>query len=183
MKAYEYIIFITDLILSYLPIPYLQDLLVWFYRKLTQSKLIVEVNGNFESAFKFGREGKQKATFADRLKDKWNKLIIFYVVQLADMVKLVYGKQLSPLKIEKKRLRIMSFPNIVPIKYFLEKEKKDGKYILLLGFPWYLKGVDILIKAFNVISKEFPEYRLKIVGWCPEGKEYYEDLAKNNTQK
>jgi glycosyltransferase involved in cell wall biosynthesis len=49
-----------------------------------------------------------------------------------------------------------------------------------MGYPWYLKGVDILIKAFNKITDEFPEYRLKIVGWCPEGREYFENLAKDN---
>jgi len=149
---------------------------------ITQTKLIIEVNGNFESSFKFGREGKQVASVADRIKEKLSKILVYYIVKRADIVKLVYEKQLKPLNINEKKIRIMSFPNIVPIKYFLEKEKKDGKYILLLGFPWYLKGVDILIKAFNVISKEFPEYRLKIVGWCPEGKEYYKDLAKNNSK-
>ena len=49
-----------------------------------------------------------------------------------------------------------------------------------MGFPWYLKGVDILIKAFNRIHADFPEYSLKIVGWIPEGKEYFEKLSEGN---
>ena len=97
------------------------------------------------------------------------------------MVKLVYNGQLKPLKFPKEhKIKTISFPNFVPIKFFLESEKTEGKYILLMGYPWYLKGVDVLIKAFNIISDEFPDYSLKIVGWIPEGKEYFINLSKGN---
>ena len=54
-------------------------------------------------------------------------------------------------------------------------------YILFIGHPWYLKGVDILIKAFKKISSTFPNYKLKIIGWCPNGRDFFENLAKPNS--
>ena len=168
-----------DVIIS--PNPLLTGLQAIIIGKLTNAKVIVEINGNFETAFKFGAMGEVKPGLLDIIKDKISRNLIHFVVLKADMVKLVYSGQLKPLKLRKiDKIRPVSFPNFVPIKYFLEKEKADGKYILLMGYPWYLKGVDVLIKAFNRISNDFPDYTLKIVGWIPEGKEYYENLANNN---
>jgi len=148
--------------------------------KLTGAKLIIEVNGNFESTFKFGREGQSEITWVDRLKDNLSRALISLNLRHADTVKLVYSQQLAALELEETKIRTIAFPNFVPIGRFLDSKKSDNKYILLIGFPWFLKGVDILIKAFNSISSEFPGYRLKIVGWCPKGREYFQELAKDN---
>ena len=40
-----------------------------FIAKLTKSKTIIEVNGNFESAFKYGRLGENKISITEKLKD------------------------------------------------------------------------------------------------------------------
>lgn len=149
--------------------------------KLTRSKVIIEINGNFESAYKYD----SKYGFGNRLgmtfKDKISKHIISYVIKKADAVKLVYEKQLEPLELNiNGSTKIFCFANFVPIRKFIESNKIDEGYILLLGYPWYLKGVDILIKAFNKISHEFPNIKLKIFGWCPSGREYFENLTEGN---
>lgn len=181
IKAIKLFCFDTkyDVIIS--PSPLTIGLAALIVGKITKSKVIIEVNGNFESAFRFGRKGEIKPSFVDKVKNTTAKSVIPFILEKADMVKLVYKDQLKLLGFNhSKTINAVSFPNFVPISYFLKSPKKDGHYILLLGFPWYLKGVDILIKAFNKISSEFPAYRLKIVGWCPEGREFFENLAKEN---
>lgn len=168
-----------DVIIS--PNPLMTGLTTLLISKMLKSKTIIEVNGDFQSAFKFGKKGEVNANLMGILKGKISRLIIPFVLKRADMVKLVYSRQLLPLKISRQDCTEKAwFPNFVPINHFIQSPKKDNKYILLLGFPWYLKGVDILIKAFNKVSEKIPEYRLKIVGWCPEGREFFENLAKEN---
>lgn len=164
------------------PNPLLTGLQAIIIGNLTKAKVIIEINGNFETAFKFGSNGEAKPALLDIIKGKISRNLIHFVALKADMVKLVYRGQLKPLKFrDENKIKAVDFPNFVPIKFFLEKEKTDGKYVLLMGYPWYLKGVDILIKAFNLISNDFPDHKLKIVGWIPEGKEYYENLANGNS--
>ena len=55
----------------------------------------------------------------------------------------------------------------VPLSVVRRKELGE-KYLLLVGYPWYLKGVDILIRAFRMIAAEFPDVRLKIIGHFPD---------------
>ena len=164
-----------DVIVS--PNPLISGVAGLLLRRLTRTKLIIEVNGNFESAFKFSRLGEPRIGIPEQIKGNVAERMIKGVLKRADMVKLVHSKQLVSLGIEKDQVKITVFPNFVPIERFIEASKRDEKYILLLGFPWYLKGVDILIKAFKAISDQFPEYSLKIVGWCPSGREYFESLA------
>jgi len=160
------------------PNPLLTGLTALFIAKITGAKSIIEVNGNFESAFKFSRLGRKKANRAEKIKDKLSRPLIKSTLKWADMVKLTYRDQLKPLKMcDEDRITRICFPNYVPIRTFIESEKHDGRYILLLGFPWYLKGVDILIKAFHKISPYYPDMRLKVVGWCPDGREYFESLT------
>lgn len=147
--------------------------------RIIGAKVIVEVNGNFESAFKYGRKGETNPSRIESVKELYSKMTIPFFLKRADMVKFVSDRLMKPLNIKPNSIHKKSFTDFVPINKFIEIQKSDNKYILLLGYPWFLKGVDILIKAFTTISDEFPEYRLKIVGWCPE-KEYYRSLAGNN---
>ena len=164
------------------PNPLITGLAAVIISKITGTKSIIEVNGNFESAFKYGHFGETKNSNMEKLKETLGKYLIRFILKKADMVKLVASSQLKHLfkNSDIPYIKHHSFPNFVPIESFLQEETEDEKYILLLGYPWYLKGVDILIKAFNKISDEYPQYRLKIVGWCPEGRDYFENLAKDN---
>ena len=159
------------------PNPLFCGLIALLIRSFTGAKVIVEVNGNFEAAFTV--EERKNISLWARAKYKISMILIPFVLRRADKIKLVYSHQLGPLGM-KDPLPIVAFPNFVPIESFLKAEKSDKGYVLLLGYPWYLKGVDVLIKAFQIISPQFPQLRLKIVGWCPEGYDYFEDLANGN---
>ncbi len=162
------------------PNPLVTGLLAIFLSKLTDAKVIIEVHGNFESAFRYESE---RIGLAERIKEKISLLLVPLVLQRADAIKLLYRDQLEPLRLDLRcETIVFSFPDFVPVSEFLKAEVRDEKYILLLGYPWYLKGVDILIKAFKKISTEFPAYKVKVVGWCHRGREYFEGLARDNPQ-
>jgi len=174
MEKIEYKIVIS-------PNPLLTGLSALIIGKITGAKSIVEVNGNFEVAFKYGDKIGIKPNITSKLKDKISRFMILFVCKNADHVKLLYSKQLDTLMLGKVyTTKATSFSDFVPVEHFLNAPKRDEKYILLLGYPWYLKGVDVLIMAFKKITDTFPEYRLKIIGWCPVGRGVFEDLSKDN---
>ena len=162
------------------PNPLLTGIIALITGRIIGARVIIEVNGNFESAFKYGRMGETDQSPIESIKEAFSKVIIPFVLRRADVVKLLADNQLAPFRLNKSKLKVRVFSDFVPVQKFREHQRSDGKYILLVGYPWYLKGVDILIKAFNMISNDFPEYWLKIVGWCPEGRDYYEGLAEEN---
>jgi glycosyltransferase involved in cell wall biosynthesis len=41
----------------------------------------------------------------------------------------------------------------------------------MVGAPWYLKGADILVKAFLALAPEFPDVKLKLLGHYPDRAE------------
>ncbi len=161
------------------PNPLLTGLIAIFVARVTGAKTIIEVNGNFKQAFRFGSGGGFGPGRIVRLKSMVAEFLIPFVLKRAGMVKLVHSHQLDPLNLNFK-VNTSAFPDFVPVQMFSRVEHSEGRYILLLGYPWYLKGVDILIKAFNLISDEFPDFSLKVVGWCPEGRDYFEMLARPN---
>ena len=114
--------------------------------------------------------------YFNSLKSKAGSILTKFLLKRCDHIKLLYPQQIDAYKI-KEKVKISVFHNFVPIKMLVPSDL-DEKYILFLGFPWYLKGVDILIKAFKNIHREFPDYKLKIVGHCPD-KSYFEFLAKD----
>jgi glycosyltransferase involved in cell wall biosynthesis len=145
---------------------------------LTGARVVVEVNGNFEVALGCDAPGKE-ATLT-RLKASLGRRIVPWVLRRVDLVKLLYPTQLAPLGFSPTDVRTTSYAAFVPVDAFLAAEKREGDYLLLMGYPWYLKGVDLLIRAFNRVTRDFPDARLKVVGWCPEGMGSYERLAEGN---
>jgi glycosyltransferase involved in cell wall biosynthesis len=170
----------TSIIIS--PNPLTTGLIAIIIKKLTSAKVIIEINGNFKSAFSYGAAGAIEPTWSDRVKGVFAKAIGSFVLPRADAVRVLYKDQLD--YIDKKhvaRIRnLFCVPEYCDVKSFLNFPSGDRKYILFLGFPWYLKGVDVLIKAFVRISTDFPVYKLKVVGYCPDGRDYFEGLAKGN---
>jgi glycosyltransferase involved in cell wall biosynthesis len=104
------------------------------------------------------------------------KALIPLMVKAADHLLLVAPNLLEGYSIDNKS---SSFPNFVSVGSLMPPNLRR-KYILFLGYPWRNKGVDLLIKAFKLISDEFPEYHLKVVGHCPDRSPYYKLAEGNN---
>ncbi len=68
-------------------------------------------------------------------------------------------------RIKKKDLSVYLVPNGID-EVFLNSVGRDGNYILFLSrIDKYTKGVDILIKAFSLVSKKYPELKLILGGY------------------
>ena len=148
----------------------------YLLKKLTRTKLIIEVPGNPRKSFIFD---SVTPGILNKIKTKISDFLLPFIINRANHVKLLYPKQLDGYE-NIRHVKLTIFHDFTPIKSIRSSNESD-KYILFLGFPWYLKGVDILIKAFKLISNEFPEYRLKIVGYCPD-KSYFQKLAEGNNK-
>lgn len=141
---------------------------------LTGAKLVIEVNGKFDSAF---RVDKYRKGFSARWRHHAAQFIIPLMLGRADAIKLLYEGQIDGVA-GRRQLPCYIFPAFVSIS-LLQPTAGSGKYLLFLGYPWYLKGVDILIRSFQQISGEFPDYTLKVVGHCPD-RTPFERLAAGN---
>lgn len=164
-----------DAIVTYDPLS--TGLLGLLIRAFTGAKLIVEVNGNYEKAF---TAGEKNIGHLEGLKQLASRGLLPFVLKRADGVKLVNHRQLEFFAGLKLSAKISAFPNFVPIRHFHPAEGQE-KYILFMGFPWHLKGVDLLIKAFQILSPQFPDYTLRVVGYCPDKTEY-ERLKGDNSK-
>jgi glycosyltransferase involved in cell wall biosynthesis len=156
------------------PEPLVSGVIALVLRLLTGAKAVVEVNGQFETAFEFDN---RSTSLVARLKQSYVKRVLPFVLYRADAVKLLYPDQVRPFVGASQPRRVHAFADFVSIGQF--KRAEPSNYFLFIGYPWLLKGVDILIKAFNSISDEFPDWSLKVVGFCPN-KQPFIALANGN---
>ncbi len=141
---------------------------------MTGAKLIVEIPGVPEDAFRYeephpGIRGRVKRFFADRL--------LAFAGANADCMKLLYPWQLRKYpRLHRKEAAV--FHDFVPVHAILTEqlEKDEGTFVLMSGYPWYRKGVDVLIRAFKSIAPQFPACKLKLMGYFPD-REYLDSLA------
>ena len=140
---------------------------------ITGGKLIVEIPGAPENAFRYdvprpGICAAVKRFFADQL--------LLFVGTTADCIKLLYPWQLQRYpRLRNKKVAV--FHDFAPI-HLISAEQSEERFILLVGYPWYTKGVDILIRAFRSIAEQFPNYKLKLMGYYPD-REFLDSLAGN----
>lgn len=126
--------------------------------KLFRVPLIVEFNGNYVSDLLWESE-----TLIGRIKKKYVRAVIPLVSNRAGGLKVLYDSQLSPYNISG-HVRIWRFHDFVPVDQF-SISKEDKGYVLFMGSPWYLKGVDVLVKAFKKVEEHNPSLKLKIITW------------------
>lgn len=145
---------------------------------LTGAKLIVELPNVPEDAHRFRA---LKSDLVTRLKSFLSRALFYFVCRSADCVKMFYPWQLSKFpSLQEKRTVV--FINFVPVSRINAVTTAcDGNYILSVGFPWHVKGFDILIRAFKTIAPHFPDYKLKLIGFMPDRRHLLE-LADGSPQ-
>lgn len=157
------------------PEPLVSGMVALLIRALTGAKVIVEVNGQFEVAFNFDRANPDGKA---RLRKRYVEAVLPFVLSRADAVKLLYPQQLRAFKFKAPLRHVEAFGDFVPIGHFTPADGSE-KFILFVGYPWLLKGVDVLISAFNMISPEFTDWTLRVIGYCPD-KSFFVSLAGGN---
>ncbi len=153
-----------DLIVSYDPIR--SGLIALAMARITGARFICEVNGVYNSDANYLDGG---ASYSSRLKRKLFPHIIRFVLERADGIKSLFPGQVDGFGIVVAQKPKVHFHSFVELSAF--RNLGESKQILFVGFPFFLKGVDLLIEAFKRISPKYPEWELKIMGWFPDDRE------------
>lgn len=142
--------------------------------RITKAKFAPEVRGVFTSPAEWV---DNPGSFEIKLKKSLYPLIMKSVLKRADGIRLLFKGQIEPFEKVIQDKVIKQFPSFVSIENF--RNIREEKEILFVGFPFKRKGLDILIKAFKKIAPNFPEWRLKIIGWFPNPKELFEAIGNH----
>jgi len=160
-----------DVIVAY--DPYRSALSGIVLKYFLRTKLVVEINGDYQ-------DRKQDGNWLK----KWLMRILFHFsVRHADAIKVLnssqeaYVKRLLPYK------RVYRFPNFVAVEYFCALDCYQGDYIIAIGYPFWLKGMDVLILAFKRIAEKHPKIKLRIMGYCSDEEiNIYKEMAENESR-
>jgi len=141
--------------------PLIEGMLGTILKKLCKKELIVEIHGDWE----------------ERL-TSWKWVLNFFAkisLQNADKVRIV-AKYLA-LKAKKyapasSTRPYFLFPTFTDLNDFLaEKDIRFNQEILFVGRNDRVKGIKYLEEAFSLVKKDFPAFKLSLVGeGLPEGK-------------
>ena len=148
----------------------------WLLRLWTGAKLVIEVPGPPMGAHAFVRGTR------NRIKTRLARLYVPALLRSADALRLYFPNQLQELPPGNDPPAFV-FPDLVAVSLIAAMPAvatgQDGRYAFFMGHPFQRKGVDVLIKAFQLISAKFPDFSLKIVGYSPDLSPY-RTLAGDN---
>lgn len=146
-----------------------------FLKYITRTPLFIEIMGNLEYATEIGKLNSKAMTV---FKSRFIHRAMPMVLNRADSVRLVYPTQINFLGTLKNPEKYSVYPGYVAVDILESNagQEVNDNYLLLLGGPWYLKGVDVVIEAFNSVAEEYPEMSLKIIGWELEPESFYQKV-------
>jgi glycosyltransferase involved in cell wall biosynthesis len=129
---------------------------------LTGAKLIIEIVTSPDLVYITERA---KPGPRERVMKVYSDFCLHVSMFLADRAHFLYPNQLRSFRLLRNRPNSV-FHEFVPVSLVDRQEPRDGgeQYILLAGAPWYLKGADVLIKAFLMLAPDFLQVKLKILG-------------------
>jgi len=148
---------------------------------LTGTRLIIEIVGTPQNSYIAESPNPGLARHAMRL---YSDICLHLSTFFADRCHFLFPRQLDYYPFLRNTKNSV-FHEFVPVS-MIEKAEDAGTapeelYVLQVGAPWYLKGVDVLIKAFAEVVHEFPNVRLKLLGFYP-GQEDLLELTRDAPQ-
>lgn len=151
----------VDVVISYDPLTL--GFIGVLVKLFSGAKLVVEVNGHIRDAKSLILAGR-KVGF---LRRKLFNLVGSISLCMADCVKILNIEQFEEWRGTLSRKKVVMFHDYVPTSQFSMSEREES-FLYCLGYPFYLKGVDILLEAFAIVQPEFPDIKLVIMGHCRE---------------
>lgn len=147
--------------------PLIEGFLGSILKLILRKELIVELHGDW-------REGpflsiKRRFAFIQK---RVTPLLAWISLRSADKIRGVSSDLINNAKAVAPEKRYFFFPTFTDLSEFLaEKDAKFGKFILFVGRNEKVKGAEYLIEAFSLIKKDFPDFKLVLVGeGMPEGR-------------
>ena len=137
------------------------------------SCLVVEINGDYHET------EPSEARFKRRVMQR----VMDFSLRNANVIKVLNKSQEQYVRTHFPGVRVFKFPNLIATEYFKGLATVQGDYFLSIGYPFRLKGMDIVIKAFAQVAERHPTIKLRIMGYCPENElAYYQDLARQSSR-
>lgn len=143
--------------------PYRSGLAALVLKWVLGCRMIVELNGDYHRA-ELGRSAARQLLMG---------FLFDRVLRGADAIKVLNADQELYCRRRFPGKALYRFPSFVATEYFQSLESFQGDYLLSVGQPFDLKGMDVLIAAFRLISEKHRGIGLRIMGYCPPA-----DLAK-----
>lgn len=144
--------------------PYRSGLAALILKYTLGCKMIVELNGDYHRVEPGGQSVINQALM---------RFMFNLTLRGADAIKVLNVDQEAFCRRFVPRKTIYRIPPFVATEYFQSLETCQGDYLLSVGQPFDLKGMDVLIAAFKTIAEKHPWISLRIMGYCPQ-----KDLAK-----
>jgi len=142
------------------------SLVAGLLKLLTGGRLIIEIATSPKQVYLTMRP---RPTLSDRLMHLYSDISLHLSSWLADRAHFLCPQQLAGYPLLR-RVRNSVFHEFVTVSAIDRSPDKDEShpFILQVGAPWYLKGADVLIKAFLRLSPDFPQVKLKFLGYFPD---------------
>jgi glycosyltransferase involved in cell wall biosynthesis len=134
---------------------------------LTRAKLIVEIVGDPRTTH---LSQDAKATFRVKAKQLYSDMCLHVCLWCCDRAHLLAEPLLSAYG-QLRNVPKSVFFEAVPTSLVPRHVATGEDYILIVGAPWRLKGIDLLIAAFERLSNDFPNVKLKLLGHYPDREE------------
>ena len=128
------------------------------------AKLICEVNGDYTADANFMHVDSPRLRALKRgLAGRLGR----FVLARADGIRTLFPNQLENLGYFAHTKQVVAqFPEFVNTAAFSDLGEEPT--VLLVGFPFYVKGIDVAISAFKQVASDHPDWRLKIIGHYPD---------------
>jgi len=139
--------------------PFKGGLLALYVARILRATFVCEVNGNYGDPDNFAHF-RSKTWRRVRLLQM--RLIGSFVLRRAVAVRLLFSTQLESFATLRPGTIVRQCFALSCVDRFYSAPEE--KIILSAGFPFEVKGVDVLIAAFTRIARRFPEWKLVLIG-------------------
>ena len=140
--------------------PFAGGLVALYAARRTQSPLVCEVNGVYASRHNIANT---RMALLRPLRVLARRLVGTFVLRRAAAVRLLFPDQLRGFARLPERVISRQFFETTNLAAF--HPGPEERIILGVGFPFRVKGFDLLCQAFRAISSRHPEWKLVLIGY------------------
>lgn len=139
--------------------PFKNGLLGLGVARITRGKLIAEVNGAYGNAFAFSQIRNPLVRSA-----KWAafRALGSHVLRRCAGIRLLFDSQLDGFRVERSRAVVRRFHELTYTHKFYPGPEEP--FVMLAGYPFLVKGADLLVRAFTRLADKYPDWKLVLIG-------------------